>query len=718
MFTYNLTFIFYGFLSILSQLIIFRELSIVFYGNELFIGTALSAWLFWVGAGSVLAKYFQKRINTIGLLFILAAVFLPIEILFIRIMKSFFYFGSFIGPIPMLVATFVSLSFYCLILGVIFPSACKLSSETQNNETALRKVYSLECMGSVLGGALFTYLLIGRVFVLHIAIILGLVCAFIGLLLLQKRKGKINWLVFLPILILFAALFSFGKLERISRQIEWKGYDLLKEEESRYAHLALAKMGSLNLFFENGLISSHFPDPAYYEEITHWPLLLSEQPKNILIAGNAASGILREVLKYNVERIDYLEQDEKIIGLLKAYLDEQDLRALSNSRVSIHNVDARFWIKSTGSLYDVVILNLPEPSNTEINRFFTREFYQELKSKLKSNGIIAFAVPSAAEYLKSDIQIFNASIYRTLKSVFGFVEFVPGDDLIFLASSSEIKLDEKLLTRRYEERGIANQYVVPGYFRHKLSLERRQYVLDKLESISPISINRDFNPVSYYYFSKLWLEKFSSPAYFLAVLIMLGILFWFLQKIYKHRCSFLNYRYYIFIFILGFIGMLVEMILILGFQALYGYVWWQMGMLFAAFMLGLLLGAILTRTAQSNRRSLNLLVVILIIFTLTLFMLLPLLKSLPNIYLLGAFPALLIIVGFILGRGFPLSGYMALGNNSLEKVSSVLYASDLWGGSLSAFLSGLLIIPLLGLKGAIIFALVMQLLAWLVINKD
>ena len=687
----------------------------MFYGNELFIGTALSAWLFGVGAGSVLAQYFQKKIKNLGSLFVLAAILLPIEILFIRIMKSFFYFGSFIGPIPMLIMTFVSLSFYCLILGTIFPLACKLSSETHKDEAALKKVYSLECIGSVLGGALFTYLLIGRVFVLHIAIILGLSCAFIGLLLLQKRKAKITWLVVLSILVLFVALIGFGKLERISRRIEWKGYDLLKEEESRYAHLALAKMGSLNLFFENGLISSHFPDPAYYEEIAHWPLLLSEQPKNILIVGNAASGILKEVLKYDVERIDYLEQDEKVIGLFKANLDAQDLGALSDRRISIHNADARFWIKSAGSLYDVVILNLPEPSNAGINRFFTQEFYQELKYKLKSSGIIAFSVPSAAEYLKADIQIFNASIYKTLKSVFGFVEFVPGDNLIFLVSPNRIKLDEKLFTQRYEERGIVNQYVVPGYFRYKLSPERKAYVVKELEAAKGVRINSDFYPVSYYYFMRLWAKKFSSPYYFLMVLFLLGAAAWAVYKFYKYRHGLLKYRYYIFIFIFGFIGMLLEMIMILSFQALSGYVYWQMGMLFASFMLGVALGSFLARS--SSKRGLNALMFISLIFTFALLLSLPLLQKLSSIRLLIIFPLLLIIAGFILGRGFILSGFMALKADPFSKVSSILYAGDLWGGALSALLSGLLVVPLLGLKGALIFALIIQAFALWIINK-
>ena len=50
---YNLIFTFYGLFAIVAELVIFRELSVLFYGSELFLGTFLSSWLFWTGLGSL-----------------------------------------------------------------------------------------------------------------------------------------------------------------------------------------------------------------------------------------------------------------------------------------------------------------------------------------------------------------------------------------------------------------------------------------------------------------------------------------------------------------------------------------------------------------------------------------------------------------------------------------------------------------------------------------
>jgi spermidine synthase len=42
-----------GLTSMIGQVIIIRELVVVFYGNELSLGIILACWLFWTGFGSL-----------------------------------------------------------------------------------------------------------------------------------------------------------------------------------------------------------------------------------------------------------------------------------------------------------------------------------------------------------------------------------------------------------------------------------------------------------------------------------------------------------------------------------------------------------------------------------------------------------------------------------------------------------------------------------------
>ena len=57
-----------GFTSLVSQIVMTRELIVSFYGNEFFIGWILFGWLFWVGIGSLLIKLLKRPLRGLSLL--------------------------------------------------------------------------------------------------------------------------------------------------------------------------------------------------------------------------------------------------------------------------------------------------------------------------------------------------------------------------------------------------------------------------------------------------------------------------------------------------------------------------------------------------------------------------------------------------------------------------------------------------------------------------
>lgn len=709
---HSVAFLFYGFLCLVSQLLLFRELAIVFYGNELFLGFALAAWFFWIGAGSLLIRHYPGTEKApvssfalgLGIMFFL----LPLTVLAIRFLKTLFPFGELIGVLPMTLLTFLALSVYCLFLGALFPLGCSVAAE-EKKSLALGKVYFWESIGSILGGIIFTYLLIGHLPVLSLALMLSAGCLCFSFLLCLPGKRlavRLGWVI--PVfLVFFLVILKWSPgLDRWSREKQWHGYHLVAQTESRYSHLALARVGSIKSFFENGLISAHFPDPVLYEELAHWPLLLHHQPRYVLVMGQAATGLLAEIMKHQIERIDYLELDPGIIRLISGHLDPNNAAALIDPRVRIHHIDGRVWLKSAPQSYDAVILNLPEPANASINRLYTQEFYHQVYNVLAPHGILAFTVPSAENYISPEVQFFNSSIYRTLAQIFRHVEIIPGDNLLFLASLSPLELDERILTRHYYDRRISNQYVIPVYFPHKLSLERRAYVRNKMEEASGSRLNTDFAPVSYYYHGKLWLIKFASPLYFLSGMIFLGLIGWLLRTVWRNRSGLIKNKSGLMLFLLGFGGTLIEVILILAFQSLHGYVYWRLGILFAAFMIGLALGSGIGRRAGAffSYPTQSGILVGLIGGMAVLALVLPLFLRSVSTTSFMIFPFILILTGFILGFAFPLAGGLSLATGrTVKQASSGLYAADLWGASLGAGLAGCFLIPFLGLWGSLIF---------------
>ena len=85
--------------------------------------------------------------------------------------------------------------------------------------------------------------------------------------------------------------------------------------------------------------------------------------------------------------------------------------------------------------YDVIILAIGDPFTALINRYYTVEFFKELKQIFNPDGIFSFSVSSSENYLNEANRKFLRTINSTLKEVFVDVKSIPGDQHLFLASS-------------------------------------------------------------------------------------------------------------------------------------------------------------------------------------------------------------------------------------------------------------------------------------------
>jgi spermidine synthase len=730
----NLLFIYYGFLALLAQLVLFRELSVLFYGSELFLGTFLSSWLFWVGLGSLSAKRFLKRgqsavdgstslsVDYFSYGFLALSLLLPLTILFIRLSRGVFHFGEFIGPAEIILFTFSVMSFSCFLIGVQFSLACAIVTDKGKEGSALGRVYLCEAFGSVLAGVLFTYFLIGRVPTFTIVLLLSSGCILASLILFKRMMDpKKAGLFALAGFLLFAAL----AIEPGVNRVQWKKYELIKQKETRHATLTLTKTGSIKNVFVDGLISASFPDPENYEPIAHWPLLATAKARRILVLGDFSLGILKEALKHSPQSVDYCVLDNAFLKLVRPYLDPEDLSALDDSRIHVYYGDPRLFVKMNKGLYDAVIVNIPEVPNLKLNRFYTQEFYSQLKAILEPGGVLALSAASSENYLSGPTRVFDASVYQTLKSVFGTIEVIPGDNITFLVSPSTIDLKRETILDRFKQRGIVNHNFVPSYIQYRLIAGRRAELKRLLEETPGVETNKDFRPTAYYYFTNFWLNKLGSSFGTLMAGIFLAVFFY---VIYRKRKKFTfsgEKKECVLIFFIGFMGIVLELMLLLGFQIISGYVYWQMGMLFASFMLGLFLGSGAAVRLKEKPQKMN--SILLVMLSLAMIGLsfgagyfLPRMASLSAFENIIFFLSLLVCVGALTGEAFVIAGFLLKTQDVMEKAGS-LYAADLWGSALGAILLTNLIIPFFGLLGALNFSAIIGLAGltiYLVLSKD
>ncbi len=143
---------------------------------------------------------------------------------------------------------------------------------------------------------------------------------------------------------------------------------------------------------------------------------------------------------------------------------EEDKEALKDRRVRIIFDDGRRFIKGVKQPgYDLVVLNLPQPSTASINRFYTTEFFGEVKKVLKKHGILSISIAQSAGYMGRSMQRANGSIYNSLESVFGHVEVTAQEYGSLFASDTGIEINPAVLEERFAQRAITTKYSALTY---------------------------------------------------------------------------------------------------------------------------------------------------------------------------------------------------------------------------------------------------------------
>lgn len=125
----------------------------------------------------------------------------------------------------------------------------------------------------------------------------------------------------------------------------------------------------------------------YHEMITHIPMAVHPNPKNILVIGAGDGGVIRELTQYSsVESIDLVEIDELVIEVSKKYLPTTAC-CLDDERVHIFCEDGVKFIRRCDNKYDVIIVDSTDPFGPG-ESLFTKEFYGSCNKALRDDGIM------------------------------------------------------------------------------------------------------------------------------------------------------------------------------------------------------------------------------------------------------------------------------------------------------------------------------------------
>jgi spermidine synthase len=739
----------------MAQVILVRELLVVFYGNELCLGVILGAWLFGVALGAGLGAWVIKggwNKQTVFLFLILAlCLTLPGQVVAIRLLRFMIHVpqGQYISILSLFWSSPLIIMPFSFLVGFIFPfSAWVFRGLTAGPATDIGAVYILESVGSLIGGVIFTFVLAPRVSSFHAMGLLNSV-VLTNLLLLSAFSEKDNHRkVLLGFSGLFLALALWLIISREIKGVEdffvskrWESLnpqiELMASADTRYQNIVLGREAGQYSVFASGQYVFSFPNPYEYGPIAHLVMLEHPAPKRVLLIGGGMGGLLSEMLKYPLEEIHYVELDPKLLGIARAYLPEEERKALEDARVRVFYLDGRYFVKQARGQYsyDLIFINMPDPSTASLNRFYTLEFFNEAKSLLQPQGVLATSVSSAVAYIGEMVGNYTGSIYRTLKETFPYVVVTPGQTNYYFASSANntVTTDISVLSSRYKERAIKTDYFSEHHLFTYLQPEQVRFIERQLQDRKDLPLNTDSRPVAYFFNLLLW-ERFAGGQLLPLLQALSRVKLWYffiaigvfllvrllmcsvparlarwsnLYRATPGRTLHTRERRFnclLAIATTGLAGIALEIILIFSFQNVYGYVYERIGLIVALFMMGLALGgylsnALILKKERDWSRVLMCIIMGMVSYCLAL---VPILRWFPSTWpgSEALFMLLVIIPGILTGMEFPIASRLYIEEKAeMGFTAGILDSADHAGAFIGAIFTGIVLLPVLGVDG-------------------
>ncbi len=280
-------------------------------------------------------------------------------------------------------------------------------------------IYGADYIGAGAGAAIWVIVMLS-IDITKAAVITATANLIAGLIFLYFFWAKINFRKLLlavhgVIACLVVVIYVYGE--------DWtvRMTDLLYEDEvvfshsSRYQHFVVTERYLSDLtepvygFYINGRLQfSSNDEHVYHSMLVYPPMLVANENNNVLIIGGGDGLALRDVLRFEPQAVTLIDLDDELVNFFTAQEEMSEFRsdlvelnehAFSDARVSTVHGDAFIEVENLvkkGKRFDVIIVDLPDPSHPDLDRMYTTYFYERLGDLLNKDG--AMSVQSTSPY--------------------------------------------------------------------------------------------------------------------------------------------------------------------------------------------------------------------------------------------------------------------------------------------------------------------------------
>lgn len=731
-----------GVYTLLAQMLVTRELAVLCLGNEITIGIVFSVWLVLIGAGAGL----KPRNPKLGIFFLWLSLALPVVMVALRFGAGWIRpVGEYVSVGRVFAASFLALMPISIPAGMIFPLGCAMLAR-RGGVGVVSRIYAVEALGSFLAGAAFSFYLIDHFNVSRI-IAFGMAAGCAGAAAAVGRGWGMRLLFMgaagLMLLGVTPGALSDWDWHTVERRWEALGVvhdgrdgrpavTLRGGVDTQYQNLALVESQGLYTMYGDGQVMASFPDEIACERAVHFVMAQKPGARRILLLGGNPAGELPILLRYPVKEVVYVERDPAVEEMVRLASPGPMSAFNSNPRLTRILADGPRYIKQCGTTFDVVLVHVPEPVTGAINRFFTREFYEDVRAILAPGGFMHTSL-EASERLEQDASKLAGSVYRTLETVFPEVKVTAGSPLHFFASGrgASLSLDRETLYQRSVSSRTFFKTFQSLYFldADELAPDKIAFTEQRLHS-SGAPVNTVMRPVSCYYTLILWSRYSNSAigavlgqvkrlnkAFFVFLAIFLGVCAMASAVIWRRSTpeSIARAGGWLAMAATGFAGVALELILLYVYQGLFGYVYSRMGFMVGLFMLGTVAGAWQIRWIETCgsvvvRRAVAL--GLLMMAALAVGVGGGLMSGVRSEWLLyGAMAA----AGGIVGMQFvAVTRFLVVAGSGEAAAAGTVWLGDYWGSALGGLLAGVFLPVIFGIAVTCLILLAILLIGLLI----
>lgn len=664
-----------GFVTMVTQMAVFREFALLFSSNELIYAVLLSFWLVFTGAGVWFAGIVFKNKKDVS--FLLSALYsvltLVLWTLIPRIRDLLVPEGEVASPSAITGASAMILLPLCFISGMLYVIYSSASDEKRN----VSRVYSADVAGAIAGSLAYYFTLSfyieTHILLLSALIILpavSLICSFLQRIWLSR---KTLWLYIALLFVILAAPFirRYHDSGILPRQMTIENRDGLNGK-----YIITKNNEQFNLYSSaTFILCSDYKLPA--EEFVHTAMLQNDDPRRVLVVNNYSPVVAEQIEKYNPSSVTFLETDPVKTELINKYF-----AADSKTVPQIVYADVRTFLDTAKPGFDVIMVHTDGITSLHDNRFFTQRFFGEIKRSLNPGGFLLMNWRSASDYYGGGFAEINGTIRNTALTVFGSVKMIPLST-VYLVASADAKINQRV-GEAAVEKGIVCDYINPYYIDDNITEDRIKGLEKKLENNG--TINTEEKPVLFLQDIRFWLSQYKPYYFFVPLLILLLIVL---------VAAIRNIPYGLTMYITGFTTSSFMTLLLLMFVCVSGSMLRDISLFFAVSMAGMALGSMTGGLKYFHRKNKIVLLPLLIMVILPVVVMISQGQIYETSLAAGRMTVLLFLFFSSLCGGLVFAVLSERMPDSNRKNSSLLFSLDMWGSFAGGLLCSLVLIPFL-----------------------